>query len=299
MAPPDAAVAHDQLLRKVSLASITAARRIWGRLGYGDFDQAWRTLGPQLFAVLAAAQTAAVRESVAYVPAVLTELGIDPAPVATLNTRSLVGVASDGRGLAELLYQPVIAARTALGNDATLADSLGVGRSLLDRIMSTQIADADRAATSVGTVIRPAVSGWVRMANLPCCKRCIVLAGRHYRWSSGFLRHPQDDCRSIPATENVAGDLTTDPLEAIKAGKVTGLSQADTKAIIEDGADPGRVINAHRGMSTEQISGRTVKTTAAMAARGKTRLRPESIYEAADGNRDAALKLLRRFGYIL
>lgn len=296
---PDAAIAHDRQIRRVSLASVTAARRIWGRLGYGNFDAAWRTLGPQLFAIVAAAQTAAVRSAGEYVPTVLDELGIDAAAVAAVAPRSLVGVASDGRPLPELLFKTVVSARTALGSGSSLADSLALGQSLLDRIVTTQVADADRTATSVGMAVRPAVTGYVRMLQLPSCSRCVVLAGRVYRWSTGFQRHPMCDCRMIPSTENVAGDMTTDPLAAIKAGQVRGLSQADTKAIVEDGADMGRVINAHRGMATEQAAGRTVKTTKVLAKDfGPVRLRPETIYQMT-GNRDDALKLLKKFGYII
>lgn len=310
---PDAAVAHDRQIRRVSLATLIAARRVWGRLGFGDFDQAWRTLGPQLLLLVTAAQTAAVRSSTGYVPAVLGELGIDPKASGTVATASLVGVASDGRQLASLLYQPVVATRTALGAGTSLADSLTFGRNLLDRIVTTQVADADRTATSVGIAARPAVHGYVRMLQLPSCSRCAILAGRVYRWSTGFQRHPRCDCRMIPASEDIAGDMTTDPLSAIKAGKVGsyrtdpktgekvfqhGLSETDRRAIIEDGANPGKVINAHRGMSTEQGAGGTVKTTTELAKNGATRLRPESIYKLAGDDRDEALRLLRRFGYI-
>jgi hypothetical protein len=132
------------------------------------------------------------------------------------------------------------------------------------------------------------------------------------------------DCRHIPATEDIAGDLRTDPLAAIRSGQVRGLSKADTKAILEDGADVGQVINAHRGMRTAQVYGRSLKITsegttvrgvagkalaeqsgiASKAAgdryrRAKTpRLMPESIYDIAGSDRDEALRLLKRFGYI-
>lgn len=89
-----------------------------------------------------------------------------------------------------------------------------------------------------------------------------------------------------------------DTRDLIDAGEVRGLSQADTRAIVEDGADPARVINAHKGMATEQLFGQKVKTTNALSGQfGPVRLRPETLYKLAE-NREHALQLLEQFGYI-
>lgn len=303
---PQAAAEHYDRQQRLSLLTVAGARRLWARLGQGDFDVAWLVLGPQLFALLSAAQLTAARESAAYVATVLDELGIAAEPVAALAPASLAGVASSGSPLADVLYQPVIQTRTALGDGADMKSALQSGRNLLDGIMQTQVADAGRDAESVAITARPTVTGYVRMLSLPSCDRCAVLAGRHYRWSSGFLRHPRCDCRHIPATEDVAGDLTTDPRKAIESGQVTGLSKADHHAIVEDGADPGRVINAKgntkSGLSTAQVGGRKVKTTT-VGYRGKprrqVRLRPESIYRIAGDDRAEALRLLKVHGYLI
>src|SRR5690348_18342012 len=37
------------------------------------------------------------------------------------------------------------------------------------------------------------------LLNPPSCQRCAILAGRWYRWSQGFLRHPRCDCVNLPA----------------------------------------------------------------------------------------------------
>jgi hypothetical protein len=90
---------------------------------------------------------------------------------------------------------------------------------------------------------------------------------------------------------------------------VTGLSKADTRAILEDGADVSQVINAHRGLYTADAYGVRVKATQegvtkrALAgsrfdSKRSPRLRPESIYQIAK-DREDALRLLRRFGYLL
>jgi hypothetical protein len=123
----------------------------------------------------------------------------------------------------------------------------------------------------------------------------------------------------IPASEDVAGDFRTDPRAAIKAGQVTGLSKADTRAIVEDGADVSQVINAKRGMYTADgrkfttegttrrgVAGRRLEAAGAEArkVRGQRvrrvdvpRLRPEQIYRDAV-DREDAIRLLRRFGFV-
>lgn len=314
MALPDAAASYYRDQQRISGSTVLLARRLWSRLGYGDFDQAWIRLGPLLLAALMTGQRAAVARAVDYVPVVLDELNINPDPVAEVAPAALVGIASDGRPLESLLYQTVIRTRTALGEGLPLVAALDSGQSLLDDIVSQQVVDAGRAAESVATVVRPEVTGYIRMLNLPSCQRCVVLAGHFYRWNAGFSRHPPTcDCRHIPATENVAGDLRTDPLAAIKAGRVTGLSAKDTRAIVEDGADVAKVINAHRGMSTEQVFGQRLKVTTEGTSRragnvtvrtkldGKTvnvRLRPAAIYKLAGDNRTEAIRLLRQYGYL-
>ena len=185
------------------------ANSTWDRLGPGDWDSQWPVLGGRLLALLVAGQQAAVADAAAHVPQVLGQLGIRSDPVAELVPGSLVGVASDGRELDSLLYEPVIRTRTAIAGGATTAEGLRAGRDLLIMIVQTQIADAARVAAGVGVATRPGV-GYVRMLNPPSCSRCTVLAGRFYRWNDGFLRHPRCDCRHIPATENIAGDLRTD-----------------------------------------------------------------------------------------
>jgi hypothetical protein len=86
-------------------------------------------------------------------------------------------------------------------------------------------------------------------------------------------------------------------------GQITGLSQADAKAIA-DGADPARVINAHRGMSTTVSDGQTLKTTTTGYTGGSRRskairLRPEGIYAIAGNDRAEALRLLKLHGYLI
>ena len=65
-----------------------------------------------------------------------------------------------------------------------------------DRIVSALVSDAGRSAESVATAARPNV-GYVRFLSPPSCARCAILAGRVYRYSQGFQRHPGCDCTMV------------------------------------------------------------------------------------------------------
>jgi hypothetical protein len=69
-----------------------------------------------------------------------------------------------------------------------------------DRIVAALVNDAGRTASLVDVGRRPAVTGYVRSLNPPSCSRCAVLAGRVYRYSTGFQRHPRCDCLMTPTT---------------------------------------------------------------------------------------------------
>lgn len=190
----------------------------------------------------------------------------------------------------------------------------------LDRLVMSLVADAARAAESVSITTRPRV-GYVRYVSPPSCSRCAILAGKFYRWSEGFLRHPGCDCTHLPSTDP-RSEYIQDPNELVEQGLVTGLSKADRRALA-DGADLNQVVNAKDG-SIRRVNfgpGRTVTVTGqGTTVRGlaggrlgdprkvegsryrrssQMRLTPDACYRVADGNREKALELLKRNGYIL
>lgn len=158
----------------------------------------------------------------------------------------------------------------------------------LSRLVESLVQDATRAAESVSVATRPTVR-FVRYLTLPSCSRCVVLAGRVYRYSQGFLRHPNCDCVMLPTTV-AAPDLVQDPVELAKAGQVRGLSQADMLAI-EQGADFGQVVNVRLRKAGLRQAGKV------LARRGKPT--PEGIYAIAGDDRAEALRLLKLYGYLL
>lgn len=155
------------------------------------------------------------------------------------------------------------------------------------RLVESLVQDAGRAAESVAVATRPRV-GWVRHLTPPSCSRCVALAGRVYPYSDGFLRHPGDDCVTVPVAED-DDSRAADPVELMERGLVRGLSKSDQEAI-RDGADFNQVVNARRKGAGLTEAGRV------LARAGRPT--PEGIYRLAS-DRDEALALLQRFGYIL
>lgn len=156
-----------------------------------------------------------------------------------------------------------------------------------DQIVASLTQDAARAAQGVAIAARPNV-GHVRMLNPPSCARCVVLAGRVYRYSNGFLRHPGDDCVMIPTTLANA-DLTQDPAELMRKGLITGMSKADRQAI-RDGADFGQVVNVRLRAAGMTQAGRV------LSRRGRPT--PEAIYRSTD-TQEEALAALQAAGYLI
>lgn len=292
---------HAALRRRLGAAAAGEASRLWGQVDRDRIGPSWLSLLPRLLLVLVGAQQAVAGQADDYLDEVLDAQGVDPAAEGRVVAAALSGVASDGRDLADLLYQPAIRSLVGIQRGATVDQALAGGRAGLDMIVRTQVADAGRVADQLATAVRPAVTGYVRMLVGDSCSRCAILAGRHYRWNAGFDRHPRCDCIGIPASEDTADDLRTDPMRYFNSLDPAEQDRIFTKAgaeAIRDGADMARVVNARRGMYT---AGGRKFTTEATTRRGigrSPRIMPEQIYLEAGGDRDEALRLLRLHGYI-
>ena len=297
------AVEHYRNEQRITAAGVVALRRV----RFDTLDTLTRTM--------AAFQLLAAREALRAFPLMLSEQNVDAPAEATPVASALLGSASDGRDIRGLL-------------DFTRTSS--VTAQAFDLIVTTQLQDVARQASSIALGSRPAVDGYVRMLNLPSCSRCAVLAGKFYRRNRGFARHPKCDCRHVPATEDTAGDLRTDPnryFESLDAAQQDAIFTKAGADVIRRGADVAQVVNARAGMSTAQVatrgpgdrwtaSGRLTRsstfgqrlytTTEGMTTRGaaygarggkKVRLMPESILEIAEDDAEV-LRLLKAHGYL-
>ncbi|HET7386857.1 MAG TPA: hypothetical protein VFJ19_09380 [Nocardioidaceae bacterium] len=323
-----AAVAERQTER--ALLAAAAARQalvLWERTPFPVLDS-WDPL--RLARVVAGLQLRAARGADPYVAAAAQEQGMQAPAVAALVPAAFAAVNGDGTSLLSLLDLPRIEAREAIGRGADSAEALASARKKLQLMAVTAVQDAGRVADGVADAIRPAIAGYERVVNLPACDRCIVLAGRLYRWSHGFERHPKCDCTMVPVTaeqwHSQRPENTPEQLFARMSPQQQ--DRAFTKAgaqAIRDGADISQVVNARRGMRKAQVFGHDLRiTTEGTTRRGLAgkrleaagaqvakllgeryrrvvstpRLMPESIYEIANGDRDEAIRLLKRFGYI-
>lgn len=278
------ASAADQYRMQQGIAATTTAAvaRIWRGLG-DDFDASYERIGPQLLNVVEKGRAAAVAQAIPYTGAVLRETGQRADPVGELAPAAFLAAAPDGRDMESLYGQSVIRAKTAVAGGATTGEALAQSGRWLTMVTLTTLADTRRMVYQADIIRRPAITGYTRMLNPPSCDRCIVLAGRWYRWNEGFQRHPRCDCQHIPAVENVPGDARTDPYRAFEEMSpeqqeaVFGRSEARA---IREGADIFKVVNQ-----------RTRKMTTARSA-------IDDIYRTA-GTRTNAVRMLRERGFIL
>lgn len=310
---PDAATDHYDELVKLEALAVSAARRAWSRIDPRFISESWTEQLGILVPAFVSMQERAAFEGGTYAAMTLAEQGQYVPPEQFTSPRSFAGYASDGRPLASLLYSPATAAKAYIGGGAPAFQSLQSARSVLDRISMTQIADAARQASGADIATRKGV-GYVRMVSPGACSRCIVLAGRFYRWNKGFRRHPRCNCEHVArrvtdTAEAYAEGLIDDPYEVFRgmtqAQQDKSFGAANAQAI-RDGADISQVVNSRRGMSANglfTVEGTTKAGNAAKGLkRGQRRLTPEGIYDQAERfgkDRAWALERLQEHGYIL
>lgn len=332
-------VANQRYLQSARLARIVAEAglALWRRVDPASIKDSYAELLPELLAVVTAGQLLAANGSTDYVLAAMAAQNPDgPVPDLVVDPALLAGVASDGRALETAMLTPQVATFQALvaGVEAPLA--LAAGAASLVRLISTQVADAGRVGDGLAAVADRRVSGYYRRLTPPSCGRCAILAGKFFRTSTGFDRHPRCDCKHVPAHQ-ADGSLRFDPrryfesLPEVQADRLFGKAAAQA---IRDGADPAQVVNARRGMATASIGGRQVLTTTEGVTRrgwhayvqraidrnrgettsfvktaasryrrtAKPRLMPEQIYSLGrelGWDRDEVVRQLKRNGYFL
>lgn len=307
-------------------ASFVAAR--WSAVDPTDVTGTWALMLPDVLATVTAAQTEAAQAGGAYTAAAAAEQGIQT--TARVDPTRFAGIASDGRPLDTLLSLPAGQTVGRMARGVPAEQAMRWGRFATRTFTETQILDAGRTAAQAATVATPELGGYRRqLRGQTNCSRCVILAGKWYRWNRGFNRHPRCDCVHVPSTgpkSDVAGLEGFDPkahFESLSGAEQDRIFGADGAKAIRDGADMNQVVNSRRGMRTTNMYGRKVRTTTeGTTVRGSAgrrlqragadiakvqgervrrvtvpRLTPEQIYaDAAD--RDDAVRLLRRFGYL-
>lgn len=229
-------VARAHLRRRSSLAKRAAAevRKLWGRTDRNNIAASWTQSLPAVMTVMESAQAIAAASAGVYLDDVVEQYGLPGGSEGRVRVDGFAGVASDGRDLTSLMYQPAITALRAIGKGATVDRAMAAGAFTADLIAHTQVADAGRVADGVALAARPQLDGWVRMLSLPSCARCLILAGRWYRWDAGFPRHP--NC--VPAGVQVSGPRVDAATRRLYQGEMVILTTASGQELPITGNHP-------------------------------------------------------------
>lgn len=324
--------------RRIAATTMAAALREWGMLEADNLRASWSTVGPRLVTVLTAGQLAAASGANDYVDAVAdaedaggAEEAVNPAAFAgvaadgrsldTLMLRPLFTTFEAIKG-GSSVQQALGAGRGLLATitRSEVADAgrgaVGVGiagrRTIQGYVRVVQPPSCARCIILAGKEY-----GWnkgfQRHPRCDCIHLPTTLVARHQHGRGSI--DPEDYFRGLSRAEQ---------------DRVFG--EAGARAI-RDGADMASVVNARRGMFTADAYGRRVAATregttrrgafyrlerARTEARTGTRfardriearqglprfelrsprLLPEEIYRLAE-DREDAIRLLRRFGYL-
>lgn len=258
----------------------------------------------------------------------------DAVPELSADPEAFAGVTGSGDPVMGLAYAQaqkiteLVDAEAPITERAQAWHHAGV---MLATATQTAISDAARMAILTHLAARPGTT-WIRVVRPPCCARCAILAGKKGTSRMKFLRHPGCDCTAIPVSE-ATSDMHKlfhfdakeyfDSLSPEQQAKV--FTKAGARAI-RDGADINQVVNARRGMKAITSAGgrRRIITTEGTTKRGwaseylreqygaalqKTsgsryrrtsvaRMMPEEIYRIASDDRDLALSLLHKNGFL-
>lgn len=311
--------------RQQAIARRAAARvrQLWRQIDRGDISGSWQELAPYLIDAVSEAQARAAALADPYLDAVLAAEGADAASAGRVVPGALAGIASDGRPLLSLLYQPVIDWKVRMLAGQSMEDAFRGSLASALRITGTQVADAGRGATGAAMAGRRTIQGYVRVVQPPACGRCVILAGKEFGWNKGFQRHPRCDCIHLPTTliarnqgrgrGRIGSDRFTpttrpgsgtpgfiDPrayfnsLSLAEQNRVFG--EAGARAI-RQGADLAQIVNARRGMTLMSAYGRRVRaTTEGTTRRGAFYRAERARTEARTGTRFARDRIEARQG---
>ncbi|MER5262259.1 hypothetical protein ABTZ99_09290 [Actinosynnema sp. NPDC002837] len=308
--------------QRIVRAAVDQAQAAWMQLNPRDASRSWdEQVRPQVVAAVEEAQERSAALAPLYIAGTLAAAGAVSAPLRLLVASAFVGLAANGLLLGALLDFAFGYYRRARLADVPETEARAIGLARLLTYVSTETADTARLALYVGSIVEPEVAGYERVVHLPACGRCILLSGRLYRYSTGFLRHPRCDCSMRPVTHdqwredgaNRSPQALFDGMTPAQQDKAFGKGDA---AAIRAGADIGRVVNARRrgqvyvasgyeftrDATTSRGIGRQLGELAKQGGRYRRSLVPRptaaQLVNAVGENREELVRQLRRFGYL-
>lgn len=321
-----ASAKHYAYGQQVQARAMRDLTRLWVGIDQRRILSSWTATAGTAALIVAQAQQAVAEDSVEYAGAVMESYDVAPQAHQTIAA-GFAGIAYQLGDrprppitLRESVMSPAYKTLRALKTGYSTDRSMGIGLDNLLLRSQMQIADAARQAEGVTMTTAPVRMHYVRMLNPPSCGRCAILAGKTYRSSEAFERHPGCDCRHIPVDEALAGEMTTDPYAYFNSLSTEEQNKYFTNSgaqAVRDGADVFQVVNARQGVYS--TSGGALATYEGTTRRGywgsmqatrtrqgserygvaiRERLLPEEIYKRSKGNREQALRMLEDYGYI-
>lgn len=317
----DLAEARYTAVTSTTRALVGRIQTIWADLSATTIERDLQgAAGAAILSAVVEGQMTVAEGASAFVAAcVAAQTGGAPVAQVALVAAAFSGSAGDGRPLESLLFVPALGVRRRLAAGLPAQEAMLGGLADMAMYAATAVADTARDATQAAMAADGRVVAYTRIVRLPACARCIVLAGRQYAYSEGFLRHPNCDCQTVPLTEDRWGEVPTAEELYAQMGeeqrrRVFG---GDGARALERGADIGQVVNARRGMATADATttteggtrrglygrraagGGTVRLPGERYSRAaQARLTPGQVFRQASGRREQ-VALLRRYGYIV
>ncbi len=302
----EAAQRHYRDLATVESQLILTARKAWRNVDRNYPVESWRQIVDQQFMpLLASSQSKAALLGSSYSAEVLADQGFWVATQGFVDPDSFAGVAATGGNLRGQLLEPAYRTDRLITAGKAPTKALSEAENMLFMQLVSTLADTSRVAAGVDIAMRNEV-GYVRVVHGSACSRCIILAGKFFRWNQGFKRHPNCRCEHEATTRSRSDDMFDDPYKAFENMTRAEQDQAWGKAnaaAIREGADIYQVTNASRGMTKTRMF--TTEGTGRQGFAGKSlkpgqrRLTPEAIYKQAGNSRVRARELLTEHGYLL
>lgn len=301
---------HDERLDRLESRAEKVASLAWAEVNPDDISGSWESMIPLVANEVTSAQRDAVTSGTGASRRVAAATGQYELPEGFVDGSPLVGVGSTGAPLQDALYSPAIGVKSLLGGGMALREAMTYGATTVASLSRTLVADSGRQAMQLDMTSRN-ITGYVRVVEAGACRRCVILAGKFFRWNDGFLRHPRCRCEHMPAkSEQWARDegWFADPYEAFRA-----MSQDERRRVfgefsaqaIDDGADIFQVVNATGPRSGMYAGGRMTREGTSRhgnfrrTSNYRQRLTPYGIYGDGSRSREQVLAALRDNGYIL
>lgn len=301
---------HDERIGRAERGASRAAALAWDEVDPARISESWDVLIPPVAAAITVAQERAADSAVRASREVSVATGQYELPEAFHDPRSMAGQGSAGVPLEDALASTPIGVKTRIAAGAPLAEAMLYGLAAVTSMASTIVADTGREAMQLDMITRNQ-TGYVRVVEAGACSRCVILAGKFFRWNAGFLRHPKCRCEHLPAKSKqwaVDEGWFADPYEAFR-----DMSAAEQHRVfgefgsqaIRDGADMSQVVNATGPRSGMYAGGRMTREGTSRhgnfrrTSQYRHRLTPYGIYGDGSRSREQVIQALKDNGYIL